>query len=300
MIPGIYDLKETKMSNSITVSSLQNNSVDQAELASIKSEEIQGTWKANEDKKSRKMVVVYNKGSMQAVLSAALIKQRYPLAQVVEASLQIPENGEQYIWIGGIPNLDMFSGKNVWSAEHIVVTEGYGFRQFSLRISKLVSKELFTPYGVNSVSQLMQYLNINLERYMGLVEVVHRFYDKNLDLSTLAFIYENVKNAEKSLTTEEFIIEAPCAEQLDAYMQAVKLAKAEINGNYLLKKAAIKNKIKTIFITCNIKDLWLVRRLSGFVYDTYVNTSMMLRGPSVQSNIAVSEIIDFSKVTSVT
>lgn len=247
-----------------------------------------------------KTVVVYNKYNMEAVLSAAIIKQHVDV-EVYEASLPISDYADKYVWLGVTPNPGMFGGKEVWEKEHLVATSGYPLRSFSMKYGKPNYKEVETQtleYTTNTTSKIMDYFNIREEKYLGLVEMVHRFYDKNMDLDTLAYVYQNVKNAEESLTTGVFTLEAPSLEQLHAYMVAVKKAKAELKDNYALKEVSIKGKHKTVIITCNVKDFWLIRRLSGFVYDTYVNTSMMLRGPSVHSNIDVSQIIDFSNVTS--
>lgn len=285
------------MSNSIAISSFQDNSVEDAEVVSIKTEEIKET---KQDEKTKQTIVVYNQYSMESVLSAALIKQRYPKAEVYEASLQIPETGDQYLWLGVSPNPGIFSSKDTWSVDHIVSIQGYPIRQFSLKMGHPVYKLLSTQggeYHANSVGRLMEYLGIHIEKYQGLVDLVHKFYDKGMDIDTLAYIYAGVRSAEESLVTGTFTLEPPSLSQVESYMVAVKFAKSELKDNYALKGVTIKGVNKTAFITCNVKDFWLVRRLSGFVYDTYVNTSMMLRGPSVHSNVDVSQIVDFSNIT---
>lgn len=248
------------------------------------------------------VVVIYNRHAMESVLAAAIIKSKYPYVQVFEANLLIPGDADKYYWLGVLPSQGVFNTKETWNATHLVSTPGYPTREFTMKMGRGMYRDLIADtieYHANSAGRFLDYLRINEEKYLGLVDSVHMFYDKNMDLDMLAFIYMNLKNALSFLENGgEFKVEPQSKDQVKEYLEHVKRAKLEVKNNYAIKEVSIKGKHSHVFITCNVKDFWLVRRLSGFVYDTFVNTSMMLRGPSVHSNIDVSQIIDFSNVTS--
>lgn len=275
--------------------------VEDVEVKSTTKVEPKGT--TSSEKKNHTTVVVYNAADMMATLAAAIIKDKYPAARVLEVSQDLPEGYDQYVWLGVEPHAKMFSSTTVWRSVHIVAVEDNPVRQFIVKTGgpgyRTLGLQEGETYHPNLVGRILTYLQIDFGRFGALVDVVGKFYSKELDLSLLAFVYDNCQMAKESLTLgKKMVIQGPSQEQMDRYLAAVKAAKLELAGNYAVKGVEVeKKKIEQVFVTCNIRDFWLVRRLAGFVYHKFANTRMMLRGPSVQANFDIGGFADFSNVT---
>lgn len=254
-------------------------------------------------KKNHTTAIVYNDADIMATLAAAIIKDKYPTASVLEVSQDLPEGYDQYVWLGVEPHAKMFSSTSVWKSVHLVATEGQPVRQFVVKTGgpgyRTLGLQEGEVYHSNMVGRILTYLQINFDRFGALIDLVGKFYTKELDLSLLAFVYDNCTSAKESLNSgKRFIIQGPSQEQMTRYLTAVQAAKLELNGNYAVKGVEVeKKKVEQVFVTCNIRDFWIVRRLAGFAYSKYANTRMMLRGPSVQANFSVEGFADFSNVT---
>ena len=263
---------------------------DHAEDAEIKVEKTKA--------KTMKTVVVFNPGNMEAVVAAAIVKDRYPAAMVVDVAKAIPSGADQYLWLGVEPSVNMIEDKSVWRKDHIVAFSGKPLSQFKVSVGgpswkTLQPKESYQP---NLAGRVLDYLRIDAGRFAGLVDMVHRFYDKDLDISTLAFIYEGCKTALASLSGSEFFLAYPSLEQQERYMAAVKAAKTELHGNVAVQTGKMKG-VKTTFAQfCNVKDVWLCRRLISFTYAHYAHTKMRLNGPSFEANFKADGFGTFENV----
>ena len=288
--------------NAQAIGNISNFSqVDDAVVKSTTKVELKRATAA--EKKNHTTAVVYNVADMQATLAAAIIKDKYPAAMVLEVSQDLPVGYDQYLWLGVEPHAKMFTTTTVWKSVHIVATEEQPVRQFVVKAGgpgyRTLGLQEGETYHPNMVGRILTYLQIDFGRFGALIDLVGKFYSKELDLSFLAFVYGNCQMAKESLNTgKKMVIQGPSQEQMDRYLTAVQAAKLELNGNYAVKGVEIqKKKIEQVFVTCNIQDFWMVRRLAGFVYSKYANTRMMLRGPSVQANFNVEGFADFTNVT---
>ena len=288
--------------NAQAIGNISNFSqVEDVEVKPTTKVEPKGT--TSSEKKNHTTVVVYNAADMMATLVAAIIKDKYPTAKVLEVSQNLPDGYDQYVWLGVEPHAKMFTSSSVWKSVHIVATDGQPVRQFIVKTGgpgyRTLGLNEGEVYHSNMAGRILTYLQIDFGRFGALIDLVGKFYSKELDLSLLAFVYDNCQMAKESLSSgKKFAIQGPSQEQMARYLAAVQAAKLELKGNYTVKGVEIqKKKTEQVFVTCNIRDFWLVRRLAGFVYSKYANTRMMLRGPSVQANFSVEGFADFSNIT---
>ena len=288
--------------NAQAIGNISNFSqVEDVEVKPTTKVEPKGT--TSSEKKNHTTVVVYNAADMMATLVAAIIKDKYPTAKVLEVSQNLPDGYDQYVWLGVEPHAKMFTSSSVWKRVHIVATDDHPIRQFIVKTGgpgyRTLGLNEGEVYHSNMAGRILTYLQIDFGRFGALIDLVGKFYTKELDLSLLAFVYDNCTAAKESLMSgKKLVIQGPSQEQVGRYLNAVKAAKLELTGNYAVKGVEIqKKKIEQVFVTCNIHDFWLVRRLAGFVYSKFANTRMMLRGPSVQANFNVEGFADFSNVT---
>lgn len=256
--------------------------------------------------KGVRTILVYNPANMEAVLATAIIKQHYPQVEIHEAGMDLPTTGATYLWLGVAPTTNMFPsthGLGVWrSAEHFVAASNQPVRQFKVKMlyvgqHAVHNEEVNHEPSENMTGYILHFLGIQDTKYSGLVHLVHRFYDRKMDIDTLAYIYDGVKRAQLSLTTGEFSISPPCIEQVESYMVAVQNAKKALNNSYTVRDLIVDKKRSKVILTCNTKDFWITRRLTSFSYQNYANSVMMLNGPSVQTNLNVTKLFKHEAVT---
>lgn len=256
--------------------------------------------------KNTRAILVYNPSNMEAVLATALIKQSYPNVEVYEAGVDLPIDGEQYLWLGVVPTTAMFPpthGLKVWrNSQHYVATSGQPVRQFKVKLFYVGQdvanvKDDLDETPLNMVGNILNFLGIHATQFRGLIDLVHLFYERSLDIDTIAYIYDGVKRAQTSLITGEFTLNPPSIEQVESYMFAVQEAKSALNNNYSVRDLIVGKTVSKVILTCNSKELWITRRLTSFSYQNFANSLMTLNGPSVQTNLNVTKLFKQEAVT---
>lgn len=247
-------------------------------------------------------VVVYNPGSVSAILAAAILSTERGW-RCFKAGETLPDS-EQYLWLGVTPNRKLFSNAPAARKRaHFVFIENLhpmratvGFSgKFHLAFTNWVYK-----HGKPRAFEFLVRSALNKgesNKYRTLLELAHGFYKKNMpgipstgkvaeDMSPVAYVYKNVLAATHSLNTGiPFVVTGIEEQDLVRYYQAILAVRESLRDMRVATVYVKGEETGQCCFTCVKDNFWLAKRMVSLAYPYYVNTAITLNGMLVDTNV---------------
>lgn len=249
-------------------------------------------------------VVVYNRLNYESVLAAAILCAEVVEAEAVDVSQLIHDDSQEYVWIGCEPITSFGSFRDTGAQKTHTVFLGDNSRLNAVsKVSRLAmfsgmysqeeehhsANEFDCDAGIRRtlIDKVCEHFEIDVPEYRKLALHASKFHDKTAELEYLAFVYKNIKHADKCLyEVEKFKVQEAGQADIDAYMQDMNAVKRNFRNRYQELKVQDGDRVRNaIYTTMNDFGYHLSLRLIKLAHAYYLNVSMGLSGTIAFSNM---------------
>ena len=254
-----------------------------------------------------KIVVVYNDQNHESILAAAMVQSIHQGYIFKESTVNLPDDGDCYVWIGVQPSIIFFAGgpnAPAWKAKHIVsydpkhltVARGHGIQFGKIPdnpVLEVADKSILEDNGdiLNNpslIQKTLALLEIDPTPFAAMITLAPQFYKEDTQLDVLTMVYINVMAALSCLdgSSKDLYAFVPFKEaDQDTFLTETEKAIACIPGRYRMTTAVVDKKPVNVFLTCFTKDYWLLLRRILLTNTYYINLVMTVNGLVIRTNL---------------
>lgn len=248
--------------------------------------------------------VVYNRLNHESLLAAAILVAEVVEVEAVDISQLIHDDSEEYVWIGIEPITSYGSFRDASGEKtHTVILGDNSKVNAVSKVSRLaVFSGLYTneqehlteddfdcDAGIRRtlIDKVCEHFEIDAPEYRKLALHASKFHDKKAELEYLAFVYKNLKEADRCLyDNEKFKVQEVTQTDVDLYLADMQKAKKNFRNRYQELRVQDGGKVRNaIYTTMNDFGYHLSLRLIRLAHENYLNLSMGLSGTIAFSNM---------------
>lgn len=207
----------------------------------------------------KKVTVVYNQFSLEAIIAAAMLKNCYPEFTIITAAQRWDKNDELYVWIG-------VNSQDVVDRE--MAKNGIQHRQYSSHDPQPVDENGYRP---NLIDRICEDFKVRQSPSMvSLSFHASRFNRSDMDIKDLVMVYGELLNAVDILNDKEDPRKHPIT--VKDYLEAMTDVKKKMDRSYHKMVMADGTKEKEVLYT-NFPDhqFILANRLIKMSHCDFVN-----------------------------
>lgn len=246
--------------------------------------------------KSPEIAIIYNRLNLSAVIATAIIKNSFEGAKVYDVSVLVPTDSEHYIWVGVDPKrniAEFFS--TVSSKQHDFVLEPEPIKPLRIQLNPFKTQypeleDTKNEEGIHIKSSLIksacEVFGIKDEGYDKLDFHVARFHDRGTEIEYLAYVYANLKHAERCIVDGIMFTPKTGVDEIEIYMRDIKRVRNVFHTGYRQTTLMAGEKVLPVVHT-SISDssFHLALRLMRLAHSNFINMTMGMSGAIAYTNV---------------
>lgn len=215
---------------------------------------------------AKKTVVVYNPLNLEAVITAAVLKDKFANYKVVPAGSHIDEGADTYIWLGVKDNTHLKRVLKIHKAQHQTYLTGDVAAADETGYRPPMMERVCLDHGISMGHRLIK-----------TAFHVTRFYDRSTPLADLQYVFGELRHSMS-------VLGLPALQE--TYMEAMEQAKQQLGSGYQISKALDGSSVVKVMVS-NIHDTGfaLALRLIKLRGIPFVNYSNGVNGSMIYTDL---------------
>ncbi len=240
--------------------------------------------------------IIYNKQNMASVISAAVLLNELPDASAFDVGQLINDEHMCFIWVGVDPvkNIKEFYQRTKYK-QHVIIVEPEPVKPLMIQLNPFKTKfpemeDSEDEVKVHELSLLgltCKEYNLNSKEYEKLDFHIKRFYNKDAEIESLAYVYTNLQEAERSIASNlPFVVKGISGNDIHNYLFEIKHVKTKLTNSYRQTTVMDGEKPRNAFHTCiSDSSYHLALRLVRLSHKNFLNTTLGMSGMIAYTNL---------------
>lgn len=267
-----------------------------------------------------KILVVYNKLSIESVLAATAIAKAYPAVATADMLQKPSELFDTYVWVGVTmqSKLTRHYDREGRKCHIVIQSDKHEESPKSLkdRLMGVLKRDrqerndyqdetVTVPYKPSLIRLAADLLRFDFEPWRKLDYQVTKFHSAKTEIEMLVYCFLNARAGYEFLEARQTnhgagfeMVVKPTVEQINSYFTEIEVAKRNLKNGYVDALQYVKGTpIRVIYTTYSDFRFILIRRLVEMSSEKFINASLGLTGISIFTNLTFTDEMEFNNET---